>query len=145
MHDACEQWCVWAWGFSPKGMQQWNFFGGPLSTIMPCLVNSTQRTPSQNSSNLMRRRTLTWESLGQVGENPWACTHHCWSHASRITHHVHCDCLAPQYWEYYPNIRLHYIGHPCHRSHRELWNQNWAAKWNWNLAAIWGLRSMAVI
>ena len=29
-------------------------------------------------------------------------------------HHVHCDCLAPQYREYYPNIRLCYIGHPCH-------------------------------
>ena len=49
--------------------------------------------------------------------SPWARipelthTYHC-SHASCIMHHVHCDCLAPQYWEYYPNIRLHYIGHP---------------------------------
>ena len=37
-------------------------------------------------------------------------------HASCIMHHVHCDCLAPQYWEYYPNIMLCYIGHPCHSS-----------------------------
>ena len=133
--------CAWARGFSPEGMQWWNLFGGPLSTIVPCLVNSTQRTPSQNSSNLIRRRTLTWESLGQVGENPWAHAHHCWSHASHITHHVHCDCLAPQYWEYYPNIRLCYIGHPCHSS--DFWRTpkpKLSSKQNWNLAAVWGLR-----
>ena len=42
-------------------------------------------------------------------------------------HHVHCDCLAPQYWEYYPNIRLHYIGHPVTVvTSRELRNQNQA-------------------
>ena len=64
--------------------------------------------------------------------SPWARipklmhTYHC-SHASHITHHVCCDCLAPQYWEYYPNIRLHYIGHPVTVvTSGELWNQNQA-------------------
>ena len=32
MCNACEQWCAWAQGFLPKGMQWWNFFRGPLST-----------------------------------------------------------------------------------------------------------------
>ena len=55
-------------------------------------------------------------------------------------HHVHCDCLAPQYWEYYPNIRLHYIGHPCHSS--DFWRTlklKLSSKQNQNLAAVWGL------
>ena len=53
-------------------------------------------------------------------------TYHC-SHASCIMHHVHCDCLAPQCWEYYPNSRLHYIGHPVTVvTSRELQNRNQA-------------------
>ena len=52
-------------------------------------------------------------------------------------HHVCCDCLAPQYWEYYPNIRLHYIGHPVTVvTSGELRNQN--------LAAVWGLTKGAL-
>ena len=43
--------------------------------------------------------------LGQ--ESLSSCTH-----TIAHMHHVCCDCLAPQYWEYYPYIRLHYIGHP---------------------------------
>ena len=55
-------------------------------------------------------------------------------------HHVHYDCLAPQYWEYYPNIRLCYIGHPCHSSDfRRTPKPKPSSKQNQNLAAIWGL------
>ena len=56
-------------------------------------------------------------------------------------HHVHCDCLAPHYWEYYPNIRLRYIGHPCHSS--DFWRTpkpKLSSKRNRNLAAVWGLK-----
>ena len=91
------------------------------------------------------KRTLTQESLRQVGENPRAHAHEHWSHASHIMHHVHCDCLAPQYWEYYPNIRLCYIGHPCHSS--DFWRTpklKLSSKRNWNLAAIWGLNEWTI-
>ena len=49
------------------------------------------------------------------------------THTIAHMHHVHCDCLAPQYWEYYPNIRLYYIGHLVTVvTSRELRNWNWA-------------------
>jgi hypothetical protein len=134
MCDACEQWCVWAWGFSPKE------HGFLLNSLMSfsCLLRVVVSRHWGAFGWLCMYHGTKKRRLWP--ENPWAHAHEHWSHASCIMHHVHCDCLAPQYWEYYPNIRLHYIGHPCHSSDfRRTPKPKLSSKQNRNLAAIWGL------
>src|SRR5580692_10863681 len=96
----------------------------------PKCLETTTLKKQEKLIGLLRRKPCS------SGENPRAHTHHC-SHASRITHHVHW------YWEYYPNIRLRYIGHPCHSGDfRRTPKPKPSSKRNRNLAAVWGLKVM---
>ena len=144
MHDACDQQrCVCARGFLPTCPRDSQvgvlllvrlllFWLGVLWVLLTRHGTMVERGPQKNfttASPQARIPKLTH-------------TYHC-SHASHIMHmhHVHCDCLAPQYWEYYPNIRLHYIGHPCHSSDFQRTPKlKPSSKQNRNLAAVWGLR-----
>ena len=113
MCDACDQqWCAHARGFLPTCLRDSQvgvlllvrlllFWLGVLWVLLTRPGMMVERGPPKNFTT----------ASPQVRIPKLMHTYHC-SHASRIIHHVHCDCLAPQYWEYYPNIRLHYIGHP---------------------------------
>ena len=137
MDRPCQKGIVWAWLPPQQPNELFLLFkGGHLQMLGGFWM-------TVYASWYKEKRTLTQESLRQAGKNPRACTHEHWSHASHIMHYVHCDCLAPQYWEYYPNIRLCHIGHPCHSS--DFWRTpkpKPSSKWNQNLAAIWGHRDL---
>ena len=111
MCDTCDQqWCACAWGFLPACPRDSRVGVLLLVRLLPFWLGVLWALLTRHGTMVERGPPKKFHHCIPSGENPRAHTHI--PLLTCITHHVCCDCLAPQYWEYYPNIRLHYIGHP---------------------------------
>ena len=138
-HDAYDQqWCACAQGFLPACLRDSWVRVLLLVRLLLFWLGVLWALLTRHGTMVERGPPKIFHHCIPSGKNPWAHTHI--PLLTCIMHHVHCDCLAPQYWEYYPNIRLHYIGHPCHSSDFQRTPKlKLSSKQNQNLVAIWGV------